>query len=175
MGGNVNTAPRRETYDSPDIAYAVDCINAGRYQDALSRLVRIPSTSRNARWFYLSALANNGIGNGIRAKEHIQRAVELDPNNQVYRAVYRQIANRTGAGYGYSAGNSGSYGSYGSSNSGSGSSGQSRQSSGYGYTRRKSHSLLGMLGRFIIFLLVLRFVRILFALMMSGGMYQIMR
>ncbi|GEM_PF-145303 len=176
---NVNTKPQRQSGDSAEITFVVDCINAGRYQDALSKLVRIPSTNRNARWFYLSAMANYGTGNTIRAKEHIQRAVELDPNNQVYKTLYRQYASRATSGYGsYSYGNSGSYGSSGQNTGGYGQSSQNQNGyGGFGFFggQRRQRSFLGTIGRVILFLFMLRMVRVLLALMMSGGMYQIMR
>ncbi len=61
----------------------------GRYFDALAALDR--SSQRNARWFYLSALANAGIGNQITAAEQIRRAVELEPDNLQYRRALERI------------------------------------------------------------------------------------
>ena len=42
----------------------------GKYQEALNVLQN--STERNARWYYLSALANDGLGNRVTAMEHIR-------------------------------------------------------------------------------------------------------
>ena len=53
-----------------------------RYQEALNLLNNIPE--RNARWYYLSALANRGVGNQVTAMEHIKRAVSMDPANMEY-------------------------------------------------------------------------------------------
>ena len=53
-----------------------------RYQEALNILAGIPN--RNARWYYLSALANRGLGNQVTALEHIKRAVSMDPANPEY-------------------------------------------------------------------------------------------
>ena len=39
---------------------------------------------RNANWYYLSALANNGLGNQVTALEHIRKAVSMEPDNQQY-------------------------------------------------------------------------------------------
>ena len=44
-----------------------------RYREALNALEQ--DTERNARWYYLSALANDGLGNQVTALEHIKRAV----------------------------------------------------------------------------------------------------
>lgn len=53
-----------------------------RYQEALNILQSIPE--HNARWYYLSALANRGLGNQVTALEHIKRAVSMDPSNMEY-------------------------------------------------------------------------------------------
>ncbi len=54
----------------------------GRYQEALNALNS--AAERNARWYYLSALANDGLGNQVTALEHIRRAVSMEPDNQEY-------------------------------------------------------------------------------------------
>lgn len=91
-GGYSSTVqpPREEMSDSPQMRQAVREINQRQYQMAATRLQNIPSTGRNARWYYLSALANYGAGNTIMAMEHIQRAVQMDPNNQLYQTILRQ-------------------------------------------------------------------------------------
>ena len=49
----------------------------------------VTSGGRNARWYYLSALANNGAGNTVMALDQIRRAVRMDPNNADYQRAYR--------------------------------------------------------------------------------------
>ena len=51
----------------------------------------VTSDGRNARWYYLSALANDGAGNSLMALEQIRRAVRLDPNNSDYQRAQRQF------------------------------------------------------------------------------------
>lgn len=46
---------------------------------------------RNARWYYLSAMANSGQGNNVLAKEHAQKAVAMEPNNMIYRQLLQQM------------------------------------------------------------------------------------
>lgn len=53
-----------------------------RYQEALNVLEN--SAERNARWYYLSAIANDGLGNQVTALEHIRKAVSMEPDNQTY-------------------------------------------------------------------------------------------
>lgn len=68
---------------------AYQYIRFGRYQEALNALQS--STERNARWYYLSALANDGLGNQVTALEHIRKAVSMDPDNLEYQRVLNQI------------------------------------------------------------------------------------
>ena len=53
-----------------------------RFREALNVLEN--SKNRDARWYYLSAVAHDGLGNQVTALEHIRRAVSMDPGNQEY-------------------------------------------------------------------------------------------
>jgi len=86
-GGQTDTRPQSQPGDSRDIQQVIYYINNSRYQPALDILVNIPSTGRNARWYYLSALANKGAGNSVRALDQIQKAVQMEPNNRVYQQL----------------------------------------------------------------------------------------
>ncbi|MCR5087888.1 MAG: DnaJ domain-containing protein [Oscillospiraceae bacterium] len=77
--------------DSREIRFVVSAINSGHYQDAVRELTQIPGTLRNARWYYLSSLANHGLGNGTGAIEHMQKAVQLDPNKRQYHQLLQQF------------------------------------------------------------------------------------
>ena len=66
-------------------------IQFGRYQEALNVLAN--SVEKNARWYYLSALANDGVGNQVTALEHIRRAVSMEPDNPVYLQTLRTMEN----------------------------------------------------------------------------------
>lgn len=88
--------------DSNDIRRVIDFICMGRYDFACQILNTIISTERDARWHYLNALANYGKGNQIRAVEEIERALQMDPQNQTYRQAY-QCMRQTGTAY-YAAG-----------------------------------------------------------------------
>ena len=61
---------------------AFQYIHFRRYREALNILQSDPN--RNARWYYLSALANHGLGNQVTALEHIRRAVSMEPDNPEY-------------------------------------------------------------------------------------------
>ena len=79
--------------DSREIQYAVSAINSGRYQDAICMLTQVPSTYRDARWYYLSSLANHGLGNSTAAIEHMRKAVQMEPNNRLYHQLLQQFRN----------------------------------------------------------------------------------
>lgn len=68
---------------------AYQYIRFGRYREALNALSN--AAQRNARWYYLSALANNGLGNQVTALEHVRRAVSMEPDNQEYLYALNQI------------------------------------------------------------------------------------
>ena len=61
---------------------AYNYIRFGRYREAINVLAGC--TQRDARWYYLSAIANDGLGNQVTAMEHIRRAVSMDPDNPTY-------------------------------------------------------------------------------------------
>ena len=82
-------------------------IRYGRYQEAVNALNS--SQERNARWYYLSALANDGLGNQVTALEHIRRAVSMEPDNLRYQQVLENIQNG-GSTYRRQAGNFGGFG-----------------------------------------------------------------
>ena len=47
--------------------------------------------AKGARWYYLSAISNNGVGNNVVALEHARRAVELEPNRREYQILLQQL------------------------------------------------------------------------------------
>ena len=85
---------------------AYNYIRYGRYQDAWNALNN--STRRDARWYYLSALANDGMGNQVTALEHIRKAVSMEPDNQEYLNALNQIE-YGGTSYRQQAGNFGGF------------------------------------------------------------------
>lgn len=85
---------------------AYQYIRYGRYQEALNALDS--ATEKNARWYYLSALANNGLGNQVTALEHIRRAVSMEPDNLEYLRALEAIQ-QGGAAYRRQAGNYGGF------------------------------------------------------------------
>ena len=101
FGGYRQTYQRQSTGDQYQQS-AYQYIRYGRYQEALNVLQN--STERNAHWYYLSALAHNGLGNQVTALEHMRRAVSLDPENAEYLQALSMLENG-GAAYRRTAGN----------------------------------------------------------------------
>ena len=101
-GGGYGRQSYGETAGDQYQQAAMRYIQFGRYQEALNVLNN--SQDRSARWYYLSALANDGLGNQVTALEHIRRAVSMDPDNPEYlRAL--DVIEHGGAAYRQQAGN----------------------------------------------------------------------
>ena len=81
-------------------------IRFGQYQQAINALSN--SAEKNARWYYLSAVAHYGIGNQVTALEHIRRAVSMEPDNQEYLNLLNRIE-YGGSNYRQQAGNFGGF------------------------------------------------------------------
>lgn len=77
--------------DTPEMQAARNFIVNGRYSEA--RRVLDGVSIRSARWYYLSSLANQGLGNSIDALQDARRAVQLDPNNTEYQMHLRRLQN----------------------------------------------------------------------------------
>jgi molecular chaperone DnaJ len=92
----------RQQQGDPYQRSAEQYIRYRRYQEALNTLQS--SQQRDARWYYLSALANDGLGNQVTALEHIRKAVSMEPDNYTYLQTLEEIENG-GAAYRRQAGN----------------------------------------------------------------------
>lgn len=66
-------------------------VQMGRYQEALNILSN--ATKQNGRWYYISALAHDGLGNEATALEHIRKAVSMEPDNYLYLRTLQRIEN----------------------------------------------------------------------------------
>ena len=77
--------------DSPEMQAARNFVVNGRYAEA--RRVLDGMSGRNARWYYLSSLAHQGLGNSIGALQDARRAVQLDPGNTEYQMHLRRMQN----------------------------------------------------------------------------------
>ncbi len=73
------------------IRAAVNFINTNRYQEALNALNGIAVSMRDAQWYYVSAIANQGVGNNITAMQYAKRAVDMDPSNILYAQLLQRL------------------------------------------------------------------------------------
>lgn len=81
------------TTDSPRMRAAINYVNSGHYAEALNTLDGMNSVERNARWYYVHAHANQGMGNIINATEDAKKAVSMEPNNMEYVNYLNQLEN----------------------------------------------------------------------------------
>ncbi len=98
--------------DSPQMRAAINYVNSQHYAEAMNILDGM--SERNARWYYVHAYANYGMGNIINATEDARRAAAMEPNNQEYANLYNQMQNggswyqNMGSSYGQSGSGMGS-------------------------------------------------------------------
>lgn len=88
FGGFGGYGANREEGD-PYLRSAEQYIRFRRYREALNVLENCEK--RNGRWYYLSALANDALGNQVTALEHIRRAVSMEPGNYQYLQALEHI------------------------------------------------------------------------------------
>ena len=85
------TPPPTEQPGDPELVrQAIRDIQQRAYHSAILHLQNVVSAQRNARWYYLSGVANHGAGNTIQAVECMTRACQMDPNNNLYMTLLRQ-------------------------------------------------------------------------------------
>lgn len=105
-GGGSYQGSSSGNQQSVEMQAVYNFINNRRYQDAINLLNRMPD--RTAQWYYLSGVANAGLGNNVLARDHAAQAVNMEPNNLQYRQFMNQMnwnsqryqTNPYGSGYG---------------------------------------------------------------------------
>lgn len=68
---------------------AANYIQSGHYREAMNVLQSLQQ--KNGQWYYLSAMANMGLGNNVNAMNHIREAVRLEPDNMQYRMMLQRM------------------------------------------------------------------------------------
>lgn len=91
FGGNYQQqrGPGYNGADTPEMQAARNFIVNQRYPEA--RRVLDGITVRTARWYYLSSLANQGLGNNIDALQDARRAAQMEPGNTEYQMNLRNL------------------------------------------------------------------------------------
>ncbi len=77
--------------DVVEMRAAKNYIDTGHYAEALNALGSVPASKRNARWYYLSALAHAGLRNNAQAMEYARQAVNMEPGNMQYQQLLSQL------------------------------------------------------------------------------------
>jgi len=82
-----DTVPHPQNGDPDELVRAIYAVNSRRYSDAIMILSRMTSAYRNARWYYVSAVAHHGTGDTARAQDLLRKAIQMDPQNPVYKQL----------------------------------------------------------------------------------------
>ncbi len=92
-GFGYESAGRQSSYSEEDVHMqaAENFVNNRKYQEALRLLSEM--TNRSARWYFVSAMANMGLGNNVTAKQHAVMASSMEPGNLSYRQLAAQLEN----------------------------------------------------------------------------------
>jgi molecular chaperone DnaJ len=90
--------PKKKESDSEMMSKVIDLIYANQYVMAVGFLNQMTSDMRDARWYYVSSIANFSLGNEIQAQELIARAIQMEPDNREYFETYT-IMRRTNSEY----------------------------------------------------------------------------
>lgn len=68
---------------------AANYIQSGHYREAMNVLQSLKQ--RNGQWYYLSSMANMGLGNNVNALNDIREAVRQEPDNAQYQMLLQQM------------------------------------------------------------------------------------
>ena len=77
--------------ESNEMRAAANYINSRHFAEAMNVLNSIPDAGRNGRWYDDAAIASEGLGNLVNAKEYARRAVALEPGNFQYRQYQQHL------------------------------------------------------------------------------------
>ena len=82
---------RQEQDSSIEMRAAKNYIDTGHYAEAINALGSVEPGRRNARWYYLSALAQMGLNNNAQAMEYARQAVSMEPGNMQYQQLLSRL------------------------------------------------------------------------------------
>ncbi len=70
---------------------AQNYISNGYYKEAMNVLLNIPAENRRGEWYYLAAVASEGMLNLSDARNYVARALSFEPNNLRYRQLMQHL------------------------------------------------------------------------------------
>lgn len=88
---NWGYSQQRQQTERSEYTAAKVYMRSGMFKEALTALSSVPVQERDGKWYYLSAAANYSLGNKIAALDAARRAVELEPDNEEYQRLLRQL------------------------------------------------------------------------------------
>lgn len=95
FGGQQQYQRQYQQQQQPDdvleMRAAKNYIDTGHYAEAINALGSVPAHKRNARWYYLNALAQAGMHNSAQALEYARQAVNMEPGNMTYQQLLSQL------------------------------------------------------------------------------------
>lgn len=89
FGGFSNSQGASEDEYTIHMRAAANFIRSGHYKEAMNVLNGI--VNKTAGWYYLSAIANAGIGNNVLALQYAKQAATMEPNNRDYQNLVYQM------------------------------------------------------------------------------------
>lgn len=87
FGSQTNSGYQDEEAVRRQAAY--NFIQSGHYREAMNVLSSL--NQRNGQWYYLSSMANMGLGNNVNALNDIRQAVNMEPDNLQYRMLLQRM------------------------------------------------------------------------------------
>ena len=92
--GSYGNSQKQTYYGSAENAAgyqaAASYINNGYFREALMVIFNIKE--RDAMWYYLSALANAGLGNNYMAMQQARTAAQMEPDNAMYQELVLRMS-----------------------------------------------------------------------------------
>lgn len=82
---------RRQQEESIELTAARNYISNGHYREALTALMQVQESARNARWYYYAAIASQGLGNNVDGLNYAKRASDMEPDNREYSQLLQQM------------------------------------------------------------------------------------
>lgn len=90
--GSYNRSSYQESAEESNaIRAALSYIRTRHFTEALNALAGVPAAERNAKWYYLHAVTNYGLGNRIAAMESAERAAAMEPDNYEYQSLLNEL------------------------------------------------------------------------------------
>ena len=68
---------------------AANYIQSGHFREAMNVLQSL--SQHNGQWYYLSSMANMGLGNNVNAMNDARTAVNMEPDNMQYRMLLQRL------------------------------------------------------------------------------------